>query len=409
MKKVIMLFFLLLMTGLSSGCKTYKATEPIFSSTALVSERPTETPTETITHTPNPSLTPTTTPSLTPTSTPTPTPTSIGGGTGRIIFSLERDDFVPRVPDLNGNWNVFILNINGGKLTPLTDGWSEKNRVVVQDVSPDGEKLLISATIDDYGMNGALGNLYLANIDGSDLKLLHTRHFFMGAYDCNSAYFSGDGEKIIYLAEEGEERYIFQTNSDRSDAYKISNPGSYPLALYPTGDHSSVYWQAGCPGENINYSCGHFKTILDDLYVEKIWDSLHIYSISSRANKIIADDYESTSKFVSNIDESDKLNVDFEGGRMTISPDGRKVIVYKSSEDEYLDVELWTIPDLVMKKSKYKPDDPALKFFQVNILYAWSPDGKLVLSESGVMLDVESMEIFELPFNFRPFFLQWIP
>jgi hypothetical protein len=61
---------------------------------------PTITPTFTLTSTPTITNTPTPTPSPTPTS--TPSPTQVGGGSGRLIFTSQKREFIEAFPDLKG-------------------------------------------------------------------------------------------------------------------------------------------------------------------------------------------------------------------------------------------------------------------------------------------------------------------
>ena len=113
------------------------------------------TPTPTTTNTPT--LTPTPTATATQTSTPTPTltptPTQIGGGAGRFVFALGKEEFAERFPDLEGDTNIFIANTDGTNLLAVTNRMEGYN--TIQDISPDGTKILISSSA-----SGTFGNLY---------------------------------------------------------------------------------------------------------------------------------------------------------------------------------------------------------------------------------------------------------
>jgi len=106
---------------------------------------PTNTPTSTPTNTPTPTRTNTPTP--TPTNTFTPAPTQIGGGNGKLIFELNRDDYESIFPDLEGQFHVFTANLDGTEIIPVTRRLNGHTRLI--DVSPDGRNALIVSTPTD--------------------------------------------------------------------------------------------------------------------------------------------------------------------------------------------------------------------------------------------------------------------
>ena len=125
----------------------------------------TVTPTPTVTNTPTltPTSTPTATATQTPTPTMTPTPTQIGGGSGRFIFELKKEEFIEKFPDLEGEPNIFIANMDGSNLIPVTNGLDD--HYYLQDVSPDGTKVLISSN-----PKWEYGNLYSMDLNSLETE-----------------------------------------------------------------------------------------------------------------------------------------------------------------------------------------------------------------------------------------------
>src|SRR3972149_2980577 len=84
-------------------------------------------------------------PTATQTAAPTnsPAPTQVGGASGRFIFTYQKDEFIASFPDLKGETNVFVANIDGTNLTPITRGLEGFN--YLKAVSPDGTKALIAS------------------------------------------------------------------------------------------------------------------------------------------------------------------------------------------------------------------------------------------------------------------------
>ena len=93
-----------------------------------------------------------------PASAAAPTATPLGGGAGRILFSVLRNDSVEIVTvDLQGNEHLVYSDndyLNPGGV-----------------YSPDGKYIVFSANHKDPRAGG-VGNLYITNADGSNLDRL---------------------------------------------------------------------------------------------------------------------------------------------------------------------------------------------------------------------------------------------
>jgi len=208
----------------------------------------TVTPTLTITSTPTftPTATATQVPTQTSTPTLTPTPTQIGGGSGKIIFELrkdfmsetEKETITEAFPDLEGNQNVFTANIDGMNMVPITNGIEGYN--YIQDISPDGTKLLISSS------KGEFGNLYsidLNSLESEPLKLAKNlpRYSWQG-----KAAEWIDNTRLVFVGEGDIGFGVYSVNSDGTDQrsiYKYNGGGDVnkPVEILAITD-TRVYW-----------------------------------------------------------------------------------------------------------------------------------------------------------------------
>lgn len=177
-------------------------------------------PTPTLTNTPTPTSTstPSPTPTNTPTPTITPTPTQIGGGSGKVIFGYTREGFESEFPDLEGKENVFIADLDGSNLTPVTNGLRGYN--TIEALSPDGSKVLISSFTSWNRKNDARGILYvydLNNLNAEPVKIV--QGFSQNSYSPAAGWINDT--EIVYIGT-GEKGYgIYRTNISGAEPIKI--------------------------------------------------------------------------------------------------------------------------------------------------------------------------------------------
>lgn len=225
MKKSIgsmVLLFVLLMVLVISGC------------VPVPTPAPTSTPVSS-TFTPEPTATQT----PLPTPTITPTPTRIGGGSGRFIFRYGKDEFLTAFPDLKGEANVFVANIDGTNLTPITNGLEGIN--CLMDVSPDGSKVLITST---SNFRSREANLYLVNLDSPESEPIKLADGLPNYYGENSSAKWINDAEIIYIGK-GESGFgIYRINSDGTNLtniYKYNGDGNKPFEILALSGEN-VYW-----------------------------------------------------------------------------------------------------------------------------------------------------------------------
>jgi len=173
--------------------------------------------------TPSPTISSTLIPLPTETSTAVPTP--IGGGTGRISFSSEKD----------GVLDFYVINADGSGLTNLVANITPKINPVW---SPDGTRFSFSSGDEKSG------SLYIMNADGTDLhKVLDTNDFDLYnisnpeirfANPCCDSLWSPDSTKIAFetvyyigCCYGSKYIYVLNLNDNKIFTYKNAIWGSF--------------------------------------------------------------------------------------------------------------------------------------------------------------------------------------
>ncbi|MFN8419428.1 MAG: protein kinase [Anaerolineae bacterium] len=195
---------------------------------------PTNTPTDT--RTPSPTNTPTFTRTPTSTRTPTPAPTRTpvptlvgirGGGLGIVAFTAEQSDSVA---------DVLVYNSQGQLLENLTNTEGHYNGS--PNVSPDGTQVAFQSNRD--------GNweIYLINIDGSGLTNLTK-----DAGDDFRPTWSPDGSKILFFSTRTGKNQIRIMNPDGSNQSQIRTfDGADNLAFAWSPDAQQIVFQSNVSG-----------------------------------------------------------------------------------------------------------------------------------------------------------------
>ena len=107
----------------------------------------------------------------------------------KIVFERLVDD-----ETTHGNYNIFIINIDGTKETAITDtGYSQGLAIW----SHSGEEIVFSV--------GAIGNegkydIYIINSDGSENRNITPEYFLVG-FLCHHPIFSKDDTRIFFIGE----------------------------------------------------------------------------------------------------------------------------------------------------------------------------------------------------------------
>ena len=161
--------------------------------------------------------TPSATPAFTPTSTSTPTatpiPTPLGGGSGRLAFSNE--SYLP------GKGHIYLVNIDGTGLTPLTTSGYDWEPAW----SPDGMRIIFLSQRNNHHTNN--NEIYIMDADGSNQKRLSNSPAIYG----NPAW-SPDGRHIVFQRTVGRHPQIWTMLAD----------GTHQQQLTRAGDNSMPNW-----------------------------------------------------------------------------------------------------------------------------------------------------------------------
>ena len=123
------------------------------------------------------------------------------------------------------SWEIYILDINSGDVTQLTD-----NKVIDAhaDWSPDGSKIVFGSFRDAQGNPSSTADIYLMNIDAGGLTQLTN-----SPWEDNDPEWSSDGSKIVFKST----RHTQQ--SGREEIYIMGGDGSDPKRLTTTGGWQS--------------------------------------------------------------------------------------------------------------------------------------------------------------------------
>lgn len=184
---------------------------------------------------------PTVTQTLVPTPTITPAPTQVGGGSGRFVFTYRKDEFLAAFPDLKGETNVFVANIDGTNVTPITIGLDGNNYLM--SVSPDGSKILVIST---SKLKNKEANLYLVNLDSLESEPIKLADDLPNYYGNNSSAKWINDSEIIYIGQGKAGFGIYKINTDGTNPiniYKHNNDveGDKPFELLAI-DSKRIYW-----------------------------------------------------------------------------------------------------------------------------------------------------------------------
>ena len=172
-------------------------------------------------------------------------------GSGKSLITNTRDARHPRwSPDgtkiafeqyLNGNGDIYVVNIDGSKKTRLTTNPATDN---TPDWSRDGSQISFQSERD--GTQRFDGSLYIMNQDGSNQRSI----FFSPELFCSA--WSQEGSKIIF----GALQQVAGTFQEYVDLFTI-NPDGTNLTRITTSADGETYPSISPDGQRIVYMVEH--------------------------------------------------------------------------------------------------------------------------------------------------------
>lgn len=225
----------------------------LLSSCGTTAVEPTETPTsipDTPTRTSTPTVIPTETPTPTPSSTPIPTATPFGGSEIALLgLQVCEEHMHPLLPCKGGG--TLGYNLRSGKAELMGDG-----KYNVEDISPDGKSLLLSAE----------SNLYVTDMEANEP--LQVGNNFARSYGISAFWMQSS--QIAFIGKEGSQKYIYLVNPDGSDLRSITDYGMKPYLLVPSNNSDGVLWQEAVehPIKGPGTLGWYWTSVSDDISIE---------------------------------------------------------------------------------------------------------------------------------------------
>ena len=138
-----------------------------------------------------------------------------------ILDSSKGDSYqIAFQSDRNGDYDIFLMDTDGGSLTNLTEGFSN-SRYVNPRFSPDGRKIIFSSDLDV--------DLYLMDLDSMNKRLL--------VRDVLRANFSSDGTQLVFNTRDG-------INIINSDGTNLTNQPRVKYNASFSPDNSQIVFTA---------------------------------------------------------------------------------------------------------------------------------------------------------------------
>ena len=162
-----------------------------------------------------------------PTTVPDPinfTSAEFGGGSGRIAY----------VSDENGNFDIYVANIDGSDRLQLTESWFGDWRPVW---SPDGSRIVFHSRRD--------GNweIYIMAANGENKVNISNN-----SADDSFPNWSPDGTRVVFHSNRGGNFDIYVVNADGENAVQLTDDGSDEYGPSWSPDGSTILFTRQLPG-----------------------------------------------------------------------------------------------------------------------------------------------------------------
>lgn len=155
----------------------------------------------------------------------------------KIVFDSDRD----------GNREIYIMDSDGSNQTRLTFNPTIDAGPI--SFSPDGKRIAFSRNASNEGGAVYDYDIYVMNVDGSDLRQLTTD----AEFDAEPVW-STDGNRILFTSARDHTFQIYSINPDGSGEVKLSTNGSFSEGAFAlTPDGKQVFCVGGTP-EKIEFN-----------------------------------------------------------------------------------------------------------------------------------------------------------
>jgi len=135
---------------------------------------------------------------------------------------------------LNGELNVFISNIDGADLTPITNGLKGFNRI--ESISTDGQMVLVSSR-SNYLAKGDLYLIRLNSLRSAPIKLAGG----LGTTSRQAIFL--DNTRIVYIGQGSQGYGFYVSNVDGTVSSRIGAPTGRVWWVV-SSDKTRIYWGA---------------------------------------------------------------------------------------------------------------------------------------------------------------------
>ena len=317
-----------------------------------------------------------------------PSPTLVGGGSGKIAFSLDSYE-------ISSTDGIYVVNVDGSNPVQLIEEtkWGDNTPIWAEYPvwSPDGQQIVFLSNRDT---KSAWSDIFLMNLDGSNQRKLNpaSAKYRTRRGSPNSATWSPDGQRIAFSGYYTPGPYLI--NVDGSSLIQLAEQGETPVW---SPDGSQIAFCTDSSVNIINVDGTNLRNIASTSSFR--FPKLHGWALA--ANKLILSQYSTTHIEIYAIDINDgnvlKLG---NGAEPHLSPDGQK-IAYQcqptAGASSYSSI-------CVMNN-----DGSGNRILVEGHRPAWSPDGQKIafVAEGSVFIMDESGENSFKVFNGDPDSYPW--
>jgi dipeptidyl aminopeptidase/acylaminoacyl peptidase len=219
---------------------------------------------------------------------------------------------------------VFRVDPKTSELKQIApEGWN------LQDVSPDGSRLLINQG----------SQLYSAYPDGSGTRIISGQFYDYGA---RGAAWNSDGNRIVFIYSGDSGPVLVRSNPDGSEPEELGSPGDSPIEIEDIATGGDVFWQKGtCSGQGVCTREGSYRTAPAEAGSSqplKGLDRLKLSPDGSRIAYSYENDTGKSSLGTAASDFSSKIAISLPGdllGDFSWSPDGTRMAVVRLDRSDY--------------------------------------------------------------------------